>query len=139
MHEELKPTEQAAFDRANRGIELGVDAKHAQSLEEWRAATEIVGSGDVREDLAQWVKSGYGAALYDTGAYAEAIEIALETLQWSEAQRSVLSLLTVARSQLALGYTDAAKPYLQKIHERIGADIYEQFEDDKHATIRSAL
>ena len=136
----LNDTEQKAFDHANDGIRLGTEAKHVEALEQWKLAYELVDRGnDVDEDLTQWVRSGYGAALYDAAAYETAIEVSEKTLQWSEAQKSILSPLTIARAHLALGRPEAATPFLRSIHSRIGVEFFAQFEANHNDAIQAAI
>ncbi len=67
---------------ANRGIAHDANGAHDQAVEAWEAASHYADAHLAGTDIDYWIKSGLGAALFETGAYERSIavsELALDS------------------------------------------------------------
>lgn len=139
MTHSMHPREREAFDQANEGIRLGAAGDHLHAVKHWEKASRIADEHLQGSDINFWIKSGYGAALFDVDQYDESIATSEIARQWCLGHGQPLASLSIARSYLALGQTATARPYLREIHSLIGNDIFPVFKDSEAENIRNAL
>ena len=65
MTHSMHPREREAFDQANEGIRLGAAGDHLHAVKHWEKASRIADEHLQGTDINFWIKSGYGAALFD--------------------------------------------------------------------------
>lgn len=135
----MNDEERQAFDQANEGIRLGASGEPLLAVKHWEKASAIADEHLQGADINFWIKSGYGAALFDAGRYDEGIAISQMAREWCLSHEQPLASLSIARSYLALGQNSNAAPYLREIHELVGDDIFLQFNDTDEPAIRTAL
>jgi tetratricopeptide (TPR) repeat protein len=111
------PLEAEALALAQKGIEAGVAGKRAEAAAYWKAASDYHLPG-ARIDY--WIKSGFGDALYEIGAYEESIVISKIALDWCTALRQPLPALTLAKSYRRLGERATAQSYLDHARRLVG-------------------
>lgn len=124
------PHEAEALALAQKGIEAGVSRNHAQAATCWRAASDHADLHLPGADITFWIKSGLGAALYDTGAYEESIAVSKLALDWCSLQKQPLPALTMARSYRRLGDDAAAQDYIEHARRLVGDSILEEWRKD---------
>lgn len=139
MNDSMHPREREAFDQANEGIRLGAAGDHLHAVKHWEKASRIADEHLQGTDINFWIKSGYGAALFDVDQYHESIATSETARPWCLGHGQPLASLSIARSYLALGQTGNARPYLREIHSLIGTEIFSAFKDSDEANIRKAL
>ncbi|UGX87167.1 hypothetical protein [Phyllobacterium meliloti] len=139
MADSMNPTERQAFDQANEGIRLGAIGNHLLAVKHWEKASRIADELLPQTDINFWIKSGFGAALFDADRFDESIAISQMARDWCLGHKQPLASLSIARSYLALGQTTAATTYLREIHSLIGNDIFAAFNDSDEVKIRAAL
>ncbi|AOY00196.1 hypothetical protein [Jeongeupia sp. USM3] len=138
----MGPDEREAFELANRGIRLGAEGRHAESVEQWLLAAEMAAQSMPEEAIRFWIDSGLAAALYEVGRYRESIVAAERARPFclSLPQPAVSASLSLARSWLALGETAAALPYLREVLQWVGEErLPELFDPALHPKLRMLL
>lgn len=139
MTDSMHPREREAFDQANEGIRLGAAGDHLHAVKHWEKASRIADEYLQGTDIGFWIKSGYGAALFDADRYGESITASESARPWCLGHGQPLASLSIARSYLALGQAGKARAYLREIHSLIGNEIFSAFKDSDEASIRNAL
>jgi tetratricopeptide (TPR) repeat protein len=139
MTDTMNPMQRQAFDQANEGIRLGAIGEHPFAVRHWEKASLIADEHLPGEDINFWIKSGFGAALFDAGRYDESIRVSQMARDWCLAHKQPLASLSIARSYLALGQDKDATAYLREIHRLIGDDIFAAFKDSDEVKIHAAL
>ncbi|MGD9477345.1 hypothetical protein [Shinella sp. G-2] len=124
------PKEAEALAFAQKAIEAGVDGHHAEAVKHWQAASDYADSHLSGADIDHWIKSGLGAALYDSGAYREAIAVSMKALDWCASHKHPLPAITLARSYRRLGDHAAAQTYLDQARFLAGDPNLEIWEED---------
>lgn len=124
-----KQNEAEAFAFAQKGIEAGAEERYAEAAEHWRAASDHADSHLEGADIYYWIKSGYGSALYDIGAYEESIAVSRVALDWCSSHRKPLPAISMARSYRRLGDHAAAAVYLEKARTLVGDPELEIWDD----------
>ena len=124
------PHEAEALALAQKGIEAGASGNHAEAAACWQAASAYADGHLPGADIAFWIKSGLGAALYDVGAYEESIAASRLALDWCSSQKQPLPALTLARSYRRLGDDAAAQDYIEHARRLVGDTILEAWRKD---------
>ncbi len=124
------PQETEALARAQKGIEADADGNHAEAAKCWKTALDYADLHLPGADIHFWIRSGYGAALYEIGAYEESIAISKLALDWCAARKSPLPALTLARSYRRLGNHAAAQAHLDHARSLAGDALLEAWERD---------
>jgi tetratricopeptide (TPR) repeat protein len=114
------PHEAEALALAQKGIEAGAGGSHAEAVKHWEAASDYADIHLPGADLDYWIKSGFGAALYEIGAYEQSIAISKRALDWCSALKQPLPALTLAKSYRRLGDDAMAQTYLDQARGLIG-------------------
>lgn len=114
------PLEAKALSLAQMGIEAGAEERYAEAAEHWKAASDYADTHLEGADIYYWIKSGYGAALYDTGAYEQSIVVSKAALDWCSSHGRPLPAISIARSYRGLGDHAAAQTYLEHARNLVG-------------------
>ncbi|MBA8880807.1 tetratricopeptide repeat protein [Phyllobacterium myrsinacearum] len=139
MTDTMNLIERQAFEQANEGIRLGAIGDHTLAVKHWEKASRIADEHLPGADINFWIKSGFGAALFDAKRYEESIAMSQIARDWCLSHKQPLASLSIARSYLALGQNNNATAYLREIHSLIGNDIFAAFKDSDEVKIHSAL
>ena len=124
------PREAEALALAQKGIEAGVDGNHAAAAEHWKAASDYADTHLPGADIDYWIKSGFGAALYEIGAYEQSIAVSKVALDWCSSRKAPLPALSIAKSYRRLGDAVAAQAYIDHARRLVGDSILEQWAAD---------
>ncbi|GHD66210.1 hypothetical protein [Jeongeupia chitinilytica] len=137
---QMSPDEREAFALANRGIRLGAEGRHAESVEQWALAAEIAARSLPEQPIRFWTDSGLAAALCEVGRYRESIVAAERARPFclSLPRPAMLPTLSLARSWLALGDVALAGPYLQELRDMIGDDDLASCDPVLYAQLQAA-
>lgn len=117
------PLEAQALALAQKGIEAGAAERYGEAVVHWRAALAYTDTHLPDADIAFWIRSGLGAALYDAGAYEESIAVSKDALDWCAALKQPLAALTLAKSYRRLGDDAAAQAFLGQAHSLAGDSV----------------
>lgn len=124
------PHEAEALALAQKGIEAGADGKHAEAAICWEAASDYADSHLQGAGIFYWIKSGFGAALYEIGAYEQSIPASKIALDWCSSHKAPLPALSLAKSYRRLGDDAMAQTYLDHARSLVGDAISEKYFDD---------
>jgi hypothetical protein len=119
------PHEAEALVLAQKAIEAGADGKHAEAAACWEAASDYADSHLQGAGIFYWIKSGFGAALYDVGAYEQSIAVSKIALDWCSSHKAPLPALSLAKSYRRLGDDATAKIYLDHARSLVGDSAIE--------------
>ncbi len=133
------PHADKALELANRAILSGAEGDHAEALRRWQAASDYADEHLTGADIHYWIKSGLGASLFDTGDYRESIAVSKLALDWCLGIKQPLPSLTIARSCLKLGESEAAAVHLRQAYDLIGEELFERLEPSDRETARRHL
>ncbi|MGQ3211218.1 hypothetical protein [Shinella sp.] len=114
------PCEAEALALAQKGIEAGAEGNHAEAAKHWEAASDYADTHLPGADIDYWIKSGFGAALYDIGSYERSIAISKVALGWCFALKQPLPALTLAKSYRLLGDDAIAQTYVDQARGLVG-------------------
>jgi tetratricopeptide (TPR) repeat protein len=123
-------TENEALALAQKGIEAGAAKRYDDAVVHWRAASVYADAHLPGADIDYWIKSGLGAALYDTGAYEESIAVSKLALDWCSALKQPLPALTMARSYRRLGDHAAAQASIEHARNLVGDSVLADWDVD---------
>lgn len=121
------PHEAEALALAQKGIEAGANGKHAEAATCWEAASVYADRHLQGADICYWIKSGFGAALYEIGAYEQSIAASKIALEWCSSHKAPLPALSLAKSYRRLGDDATAKIYLDHARSLIGDTAMEEW------------
>lgn len=124
------PREAEALALAQKGIEAGADGNHAAAAKHWEAASDYADAHLPGADIAYWIKSGLGAALYDIGAYERSITVSQIALDWCSSHKAPLPALSMAKSYRRLGNDVMAQHYLDHARNLVGDSALEAWDAD---------
>ncbi|AOF88555.1 hypothetical protein [Sinorhizobium sp. RAC02] len=121
------PREAEALTLAQKGIEAGADERYEEAAEHWKAASDYVDAHLPGADIYYWIKSGFGAALYDVGAYEKSISVAKLALDWCSSHKRPLPALTMARCYRRLGDHAAAQTHIDLARSLVGEAVMKEW------------
>ena len=124
------PREAEALALAQKGIEADADGDHAEAANRWEAASDYADAHLPGADIYYWIKSGFGAALYEIGAYEQSIAVSKIALDWCSSRKAPRPALSIARSYRRLGDSLAAQTYIDHAVSLVGDSILEQWAAD---------
>ena len=134
-----KALNKRALKLANRGIHHGACQHYATAVRHWQLASAFADRYLPGRDIDYWIKSGYGAALFDVAEYEQSIVVSELARAWCRGIGQPLPSLTMARAYLQMGDSSRAEPYLTETHALIGDTMYEHFSPSDQATVRALL
>lgn len=114
------PREAEALALAQKGIEAGADGHHAEAAKHWESASDYADAHLPGADIDYWIKSGFGAALYEIGAYERSIAVSKIALDWCSSHKAPLPALSMAKSYRRLGDDAMAETYLNHARDLVG-------------------
>ncbi|ATQ44390.1 hypothetical protein [Caulobacter mirabilis] len=120
-----------ALALANQGIAFDAAGDHKQAAQRWEIASDYANAHLSGEDIDYWIKSGFGAALYEIGAYERSIAVSLVALDWCSRLNQPLPALTIARCHLKLGDPQAAETYLAMARALAGDEVLTRLTPDE--------
>lgn len=126
---------EAALALANQGIAHGANGAHDQAVEAWEAASDYADAHLTGEDIYYWIKSGLGAALFETGAYARSIAVSELALDWCSQLSQPLPALTIAQCHLRLGNRQAARHAIDQARRLAGDRVLDRLEPADRALL----
>ncbi len=126
-----------ALEMANKAIALDADEDRRAARLQWQEASDHADAHLVGEDIYYWIKSGFGAALFEDGDYERSIAVSKLAIDWCLKINQPLPALTIAKSYLKLGDRQAAAPYVRQAHRLIGDDAFEQVEAADRQILRA--
>lgn len=121
------PHEAEALALAQKGIEAGAGGNHAEAVKHWETASDYADAHLPGADIDYWIKSGFGAALYEIGAYEQSIAISKRALDWCSALKQPLPALTLAKSYRRLGDTVNAQAFIDHARSLVGDSVLEEY------------
>lgn len=125
-----KPHLDKALELAQMGIEFDASGQTVDAARSWQAASSYADSHLQGEDTYYWIKSGFGAALYEIGDYQGSIVESEIALDWCSGIKQPLPALTLAKCYLRLGEEDTARKYFSHACGLVGDNVLEHFRDD---------
>lgn len=128
-----------ALEMANKAIALDADGDWRAARLQWQKASDHADAHLAGEDICYWIKSGFGAALFEDGDYERSIAVSKLALDWCLNIDQPLPALTIAKSYLRLGDRRTAAPYVRQAHRLIGDDAFEQFEAADREILRDLV
>jgi tetratricopeptide (TPR) repeat protein len=121
------PRQAEALALTQKGIEAGADRNHAEAAKHWEAASDYAEAYLPGADIYYWIKSGFGAALYEIGAYEQSIAVSKNALDWCSFHKAPLPALTLARSYRRLGNAAMAQTYIDHARSLMGDAALEEW------------
>lgn len=116
-----------ALELANKGIAFDASGSVAEAAQCWRAASDYADTYLGGEDIYYWIKSGFGAALYEIGDFHGGIAVSEIALDWCSNIGQPLPALTLVKCYLRLGDQQAARNYLDHACQLRGDAVLEHF------------
>jgi tetratricopeptide (TPR) repeat protein len=125
-----------AFEMANKAIALDAAGDRREARLQWQKASDHADRHLLGEDIYYWIKSGFGAALFEDGEYERSIAISELALDWCRKINQPLPSLTIAKAYLKLGDRQSAVAHVIAAHRLIGDDVFDQLDPADREVMR---
>jgi tetratricopeptide (TPR) repeat protein len=125
-----------AKELADKAIGFDADRNYHQARLGWQKASDYADLHLVGADIYYWIKSGYGAALFEDGDHERSIEVSKLALDWCLKINQPLPSLTIAKAHLKLGDPRSAVAHVREAYRLIGDDVFDQLDPADREAMR---